>query len=321
MQITSDVGRLLRRDPALGSREMEHVWGAILDEAVDELEVGAILAALATRGESGMELAALHAAMLARLPAWSPSLAARAIVIPAYGALPGEAAWVALMVALLPRFGLPVIVHGVLDSPCGISAARVLREMGLPPSATFAEAEAQLAAADVAFVPAPLVSRPFARLVALRTRMGIENAAHVVAPALPIVRGAMTRITFEAPGTASERLALLDGVVDTAAVSLAWPSRGTAWQLSARPRVTRLHNGVREVLFDADSAELRAAGVPIAPDAVAMARLAVRIAEGAVPVPVPVLNIVAACLLAGGQAPSLAQAKAVAAIQAGRLAA
>jgi anthranilate phosphoribosyltransferase len=56
-------------------------------------------------------------------------------------------------------------------------------------------------------------------------------------------------------------------------------------------------------------------------DAHGMARWIERVTTGAIPVPVPALSLVAACLYAVGEAPDLAQAKAIAAIHAGRLAA
>ena len=88
-----------------------------------------------------------------------------------------------------------------------------------------------------------------------------------------------------------------------------------------RPRIERFHLGLRETLFEADAQETRGAH-PFAPDdAHGMARLVERITCGAIAVPVPALNIAAACLYATGGAADLSRAKAIAAISAGRLAA
>lgn len=319
MQITRDLGRLLRRDPALDVDSAERLWGAILDGAVDSVEVGAVLAALAVGGEHEAELDGLYRAASARLAPWSPALRGRAMTVPAYGAVPGEALWVALVTALLPRFGVPVIVHGVLDSPNGTSAAFVLREMGVLPCGSLAEADASLQSAGAAFVPVQLLSSAFADLIALRATLGIENSAHVVAQALDITRGMATRITFACPGTASERLARLDGVVEADAVALEWPVHFTPMQVGARPCIERLHDGTRERLFEADAPDARLATLSLPDSPTAVADWARRVASGLVPVPIPALNVVAGCLYGAGQAGSLAQAKAVAAIQAGRL--
>lgn len=321
MQITRDLGRLLRRDPALDVESAERLWGAILDGAVDSVEVGAAVAALAVGGEHEAELDGLYRAATARLAPWTPSLRGRAMTVPAYGAMPGEAAWVALIAALLPRFGVPVIVHGVLDSPSGPSAAFVLREMGVLPSASLAEADASLQASGAAFVPVQLLSSAFADLIALRATLGIENSAHVVAQALDITRGMATRITFSHPGTASERLARLDAAAEADAVALEWPLHLSPMQVAARPCIERLHDGSRERLFEADAADGRIGALSLSEAPQAVAEWARRVARGSTPVPIPALNVVAACLYGVGQAGSLAQAKAVAAIQAGRLAA
>ena len=67
--------------------------------------------------------------------------------------------------------------------------------------------------------------------------------------------------------------------------------------------------------------EMRTANPQPPEDAQGMARWIKRVMSGAIPVPVPAVNLVAACLYATGQAPDFTQAKAIAAVNAGRLAA
>lgn len=320
MQITRDLRRLLRRDESLDVDEATRLWGAILDESFDDIEVGAVIGMLAASGETEPELAGLYRATSARLAPWSPAL--RGIVsIPAYGLMPGEALWVALAASLLRRYGVPVLIHGVLDSPCGLSSARVLRDLGVLPCASLAEADDQLHAGGIAFLPVQLLLPPFAALIALRGRFGIENSAHVVAQAIDPTHGAAVRMSFAMPGRASAALERLDAAVETACISLAWPAGRSPWHYELRPCIERLAEGRREPLFDADTQEARAGFVPLGEDAYAVADWVMRVSHGAVPVPIPALNLVAACLYAVGQAGSLPQAKAVAAIHAGRLAA
>lgn len=135
MQITSDIRRLLHRAP-LDEDAAARLWGAILDDAVDDIEIGATVAALAVSGETREELMGLYSAVRARLTHWSPAIAGMAISIPAYGLVPGESLIVSLAAALLRRFDVPVVIHGVLDSPCGVSSACVLRELGILPCAS-----------------------------------------------------------------------------------------------------------------------------------------------------------------------------------------
>ena len=72
MQITSDIRRLLQRD-RLDEDEAARLWSAILDGAIDDVEVGAVVAALALRGETREELLGLHRAARDRLTHWSPA--------------------------------------------------------------------------------------------------------------------------------------------------------------------------------------------------------------------------------------------------------
>src|SRR5206468_344978 len=108
---------------ALDERAAQRLWGALLDDALDPLETGALLASLHQRGETREEWFALFNGVCSRMSAWQPPLDARALVLPAYGLAPGEAALVPLLAILLRRFGLCVIVHGTLDSSGGSAAA------------------------------------------------------------------------------------------------------------------------------------------------------------------------------------------------------
>ena len=130
MHFTREIRKLLQRQPLDGD-VMATFWGAMLDGALDDAEMGAVAAALAVAGETRDELAGLHRAARGRLARWCPPIRSGLVSIPAYGVVPGEALCVALTCALLRRFEIPVVVHGVLDSACGASSASLLRELGI----------------------------------------------------------------------------------------------------------------------------------------------------------------------------------------------
>ena len=319
MQFTRDIRKLLQRDP-LATSEMTTLWGAILDGALDDIEMGAVVAALAVAGETREELAALYRAARERMVRWDPPVRGGVVTIASYGLVPGEALGVALACALLRRFEVSVVIHGVLDSPCGVSSAAVLRELGILPCASFAQADEKLSTEGVAFLPSQLVSPSLASLIALRGRLGIVNAAHLVATVLDPTQGRATRLVMSAGG-ASDRLERLDEEAEGDLLSLRWPAGRSPLNLSIRPRIERIHGGLREVLFEADAQETPTALAPPPDDAAGMAQWIQRATDGSVPVPVPALSLAAACLYAVGNAPDFTQAKAIAAIHAGRLAA
>jgi anthranilate phosphoribosyltransferase len=314
MQFVGDIRKLLQRRELEGD-VMQRVWGAILDGALDDMEVGAILGGLAAASETRDELMGLYRATQERMGAWTPSLASRAVAIPAYGLTPGESLLASLAAVLLRRFEVPVVMHGILDSPCGISAARILRELDVLPCATFAQADEHLARGGIAFVPAQLLSPRFAWMISLRGRLGIENAAHLVAQAIDPTRGAATRLSFSVAATRSARV---DDIVEETSgdfVTLSWPQGRSPLNLATRPRIDSVRDGAREPLFDADLQEMRTSVALPRDDAAAMARWIERVASGAMPLPVPALNIVAACLYATGHAAQLSEAKAITAVE------
>jgi len=315
MQFTRDIRRLLQREP-LDPEAMARLWGAILDGALDDVEMGAVVASLAVAGETREELAGLYRAARERMVKWSPPVRGGLVSIAAYGLVPGEAVAVSLACALLRRFEVSVLIHGVLDSPCGASSASVLRELGIMPCASFAQADEKLATDGVAFLPSQLVSPTLAALIALRGRLGVVNAAHLVASVLDPSQGRATRLVLSAGG-ASDRLELLDEEADGDLVCLRWPAGRSPLNLSIRPRIERMHGGLREVLFEADAQETPTALAPPPDDATGIAQWIQRATDGSVPV--PALSLAAACLYAVGNAPDFTQAKAIAALHACRL--
>jgi anthranilate phosphoribosyltransferase len=320
MQFVGDIRKLLQRS-RIDAEAAARLWAAILDEALDDIEVGAVLGALTAAGASGEELVGLYRAAEERMDRAPLMAGARAVAIPAYGLVPGEALMVALAAALLARFEVPVAIHGILDAPCGISSVCVLRELGVLPCVTLAQAEESLRADRIAFIPAQLLGSRFASLIALRARLGLEGPAQIVAQALDPTQGNAVRITLAVAGTASERIDALAPQVDGDFVALTWPAGRSPLTLSTRPRIESIREGKREMLFEADIQEMRTA-IPQPPeDAQGMARWIKRVMAGAIPVPVPAVNLVAACLYAVGHAPDFTQAKAIAAVSAGRLAA
>lgn len=323
MHFTSTLRRVLA--PAcsepLDVEEAERLWGAILDEALDEVEIGAVVGALAARGETREELVGLHRAIAARMAPWSPPLDSRALVIPAYGAVEGEARLVALAAALLGRFGIPVVIHGTLDSARGLSAARVLREIGVLPSPSLAQADEALAARSIVLLPVQLLSVPLAELLGLRSRLGADNAAHRAVQALDPTRSGAIRLGFAVGEAAGERSAMLASGVGGSHVMLQWSREDLSRHLGLRPCIDHVNEGRATRLFEADRVEARTSLVGPPADAASVAQWIGAVTRGEAPVPVPVVNLVAACLHAAGDATDLSRAKALAALHAARLAA
>jgi anthranilate phosphoribosyltransferase len=306
----------------LGTDAAFHLFGAMMDGGVPELELGALWIALSAGNETGEVRCGFHRALGERVQRWRPPSSRMPIVLPAYGLHPGNAHFIPLLALLLRRFDVPVLVHGPIESPHHASLAFVLRELGVMPCAGVAQAQAELDEGRVAFVPVGLLSPGLAALVALRNRLGVDSVAQVVAHAVEPFDVPALRVMSCVPGHASERLEFLVDETGGETLVLAWPAGRAPAQLHARPRVERIRDGVRERLFEAEVQEARAVpGMPDGSDPRELAGWIRRVAEGSAALPMPVVNVLAACLYASGYTADFTQAKAIVALQTGRLAA
>jgi anthranilate phosphoribosyltransferase len=301
------------------AREAEALWGAVLDGTLPELEVGALVASLTVAGESTDELIGLHRAVASRCIRLSPTLDRRAVSIPVYGLLQGEAAFAALLALFLRRFGVPSVLHGCLESSGQSSAARLLRELDVLPCACAVDAEVRLRDKGVAFVPPQLLSPAFANVLSLRARLGMPNSAHRVAMALDPGGMGCVRIVAVVPGSQTVGLAPFLAASGGDALLLAWPPGEGPANVALRPRITWLSNGSENVLFEIDGAGRPPLAIP--GEQGDAARWVRAVIEGHLPVPGPLVKLAASCLLATGLAPDIAQAKALVALQSGRFAA
>jgi anthranilate phosphoribosyltransferase len=299
--------------------EAAALWGAVLDGGLPDLELGALLAVLSLSGESAEELLGFHQALAARCARFAPNLPRRAISIPAYGLVPGEAVLAVLLALFLRRFDVPVVLHGILDSPAGPSVPALLRELGTLPSATLSDAARDLRAHGVAFVPAQLLSPALATVLSLRTRLGTTNVAHVAAHAMdPGGMGAL-RLAMGVRGSPGERLASLLASTGGEALWLAWPPGATPDDLTRRPQVTLISGGIEEILFESATADRSGHGTWSPPSPLLPWMRA--IIDRRAPAPLALVSLATACIHAAGASVDFAQAKAIVALQSGRLAA
>lgn len=316
----ADRARTADGEPAawLEADEASLLWGAVLDGAVPELELGALLFALAKGGESTDDLIGFHRALAARSAKWSPDLSRRAVSIPVYGLYEGEAAFAALLAAFLRRFDVPVVLHGPLESRTGPSAASLLRDLGVLPCASLAEGERELRERGIAFLSPVLFSTALGDLLALRARLGTPLVAHRAALAFdPGGMGAL-RLAFAAPTSSPVRILPFVRSTGGDALFLDWPADSGPGDFLRRPRISRWTGAAEEPYFEAEGAGSPPALPTGAGDLVPWIQA---VAGRTTPAPLPLVHLAASCLVATGAAADFTQAKAVVALQSGRLAA
>lgn len=307
----------------LSEEDAWRLFGTMLDGGVSELELGALLVALRLKTESLSELTGFYGALAARMFRLQCSIErVLPVVLPSYGGARNRPNLLPLLAMLLQRFGVPVLVHGMLNGGGGVASAYIFRELGIMPSANLTQAQVALDRGGIAFVPTALLAPGLAELISLRDRLGVRNSAHVMAKLLdPFESGSVRVIAAGAP----DRLSRLREFLQTAGAR-ALLLRSTEGEPVAdpgkRPRIELLVEGRCEVLFEAEAGSSRsAATLPAAVDAQTTGAWIRQALGGEAPLPLPVVNQLACCLFASGYTQDMAQAKAIVAVETGSLAA
>ena len=307
----------------LSEHDAQLLFGAMLDGGVPELELGALLLALRMKPAALSELAGFAGALNERLfRLAAPPAKAIPVVLPSYGGARDQPNLLPLLALLLQRFGVPVLVHGMLHGEGNVASAYVFRELGVMPCANLAQAQDVLAKTGLAFVPAAVLAPGLAELLALRGRLGVRTVAHAVARMLDPFESDSLRVV----GVARESKLDLKREFLLASGAHALLLLGAQGEPYAdpvnRPRIEHLYEGNAEVLFEAETATLKKiATLPETTDAASTAAWIRRALAGETPVPLPLVNQLATCLYAAGYTGDMNQAKAIVAVETGSLAA
>jgi anthranilate phosphoribosyltransferase len=301
----------------LAPEDAARIFGAMLDGGVPELELGAILAALRMKGESVGELLGAYGALCERVHRLEPPPGdVRMVVIGTYGGARRHLNLTPLVALLLRRMGIPVLVHGTLDGHGTVASAYILRELGVLPCATLAQAQGAFDRERFAFVPTAVLAPGIANLLALRGRLGVPNTGHLLAPLIDPFPGASVRLVgVTDPGELARVRELFLATGERAIVLLGTDGEPFV-DPCRRPRIEYLDDGSGRTLFDEEHAPLGAvAAAPESLEAKATAGYVRKVLEGGAPLPLPIMNEVACCLLGAGAVADLNQAKALAAMR------
>ena len=306
--------RQIEAGDGLGYVEARALGAALLDGGVPELETAAFLVAF-NQHDPGLDAwLGLHAALAERLPDFvAPPGPFRTVVLPTYHGVREHPHLTPLLALLLKSFGIPVLLHGVLEGGGGSAAAYVLRELGIMPCATVAQVNAQLQDEGIAFAPVALLSPGLASLLALRARLGIDGwvtRLAVLADVLgeqsvrvtPVISGAEIAPTREVLEALGGHALLLQGCEGEA---FADPLQ--------RPDMVLVQDGRGQPVYEAHSTASVQANLPET-DARATGAWIDQVMRDHLPLPLPIRNQLAACLYAAGYTEDLNQARAITAI-------
>ncbi|HJW24107.1 MAG TPA: DNA-binding protein YbiB [Rhodocyclaceae bacterium] len=312
-----ELGRGAEGSRDLGQEDARQLYGAMLDGGVPDLELGAILIALRVKGESLDEMTGFMVAVDERTHSLrTPHGRVRPVVLPSYNGARKGANLTPLLALLLKRFGVPVVVHGLLEGYGRVTSGHIFRELGILPGATLTQAQGALEETGLAFVPLPILAPGLADLLALRGRLGVRNSAHSLVKMLDPFQGESVLMA------AATHPAFIDLMRD---LLLARDRRGLLFRGTEgepfanpkrRPRLEYLHDGVCDLLFEAEHDSLRTLpNLPEGADAPQTAQWIRRVLDDHLPLPLPIANQLACCLYACGYAEDFNQAKAIVAVE------
>ena len=321
-QYIREIGRGAEGARDLSCEDAHRLYGALLDGGVPDLEMGAIILGLRVKGESLEEMLGFLAATEERTAAMQrPHGHVRPVILPTYNGARKEANLTPLLALMLQRFGVPVLVHGLLEGYGRVTTGHVLRELGIMPTISVAQAQATLDEKRLAFMPLSALSSGANDLLRMRARMGVRNSAHSLVKLLDPFRGEGVVV---AAATHPDFIDLMRNVLvarDRRAILLRATEGEPFANPRRRPRLEHIHDGRADVLFEAEHDSLRALPcLPEAIDAASTARWIGRVLDHQLPLPKPIANQLACCLFACGYAGDLNQAKAIVAVETNGLA-
>ncbi|MCP5287314.1 MAG: DNA-binding protein YbiB [Burkholderiaceae bacterium] len=298
--LIKEVGRGARGARDLDPERAQALFGAMLDGAVPEMELGALLLAYRIKGESPAEMAAFMAAMQARtVQVAAPAGGPRCVLLPTYNGARKQPNLMPLVALLLARDGVPVLIHGRHDFDSRTSPFELLAALDLCTATGVEAAAADLASRQLAVLPLAVLNPGLDALLALRLRLGVRNSGHALAKLLDPCPGRSVRVVAVThPPYLDSMQALLEHAGATALLM-----RGTEGEAYAaprrRPRLLGFRDGVAEVLHEQAQGEEVAGDAGCAVDE--NAALIRSMLGGRVPVPQPVLDQVMALKALAGR--------------------
>lgn len=322
-QYIKEIGRGTDSAGDLSEHDAQQLFAAMLDGGVPELELGAILIALRVKSETLPELLGFYSALDERLfRLRAPAGKAKPVVIPSYNGARHQPNLLPLLALLLQRFGVPVLIHGPLTGNGRIATAYILRELGIMPCASIAQAQEVLDNGGIVFVPTAVLAPGLADLLSLRARLGVRSSAHSLAKVIDPFDGESLRLVSVSHPPYLEMMR--EFLLATGANALLL--RSTEGEPFAnpkrRPRLEYFNDAEAQILFEAEAGPVKSIPpLPVAIDAPTTAAWIKGTLAGGASVPLPIVNQLACCLFGSGYTNDMNQAKAIVAVETGSLAA
>lgn len=312
-----EIGRGATGAANLSREEAEQLYAAILDGGVPDLELGAIILALRMKGESRDEMSGFLQAVASRAYALErPSVEARPVVLPSYNGSRKGANLTPLLALMLQRFGVPVLVHGLLEGFGRVTSGHVFRELGIMPAISLGQAQQILDKDGLVFAPLSILCPGLTDQLALRARLGLRNCSHSLVKLLdPFAgQGVLVAAATHPPYMDLMRDLLLER--NQVALLLRATEGEPFANPKRRPKIEHISDGGCATLFEAEHDSIKSLPhLPEDADAKTTAQWTLKVLDGSLPLPLPLANQLVCCLFASGYARDFNEAKALVAVE------
>lgn len=307
-EVIREVGRGAQGSRPLDMARAQALFDALLNGDVPDLETGALLAALRMKGESDAELlgfflAAQHSVRVVL----DVEGAVRPVVLPSYNGARRQANLTPFLGQVLGALGVPVVVHGPGVAFGRITSSALMQASGAPTGpgmpVTAGDGPRFLAIEDL--------SPGLSRLLSLRARLGLRNAAHSVVKLIDPFGGRGLVVT---PGTHPPYLASMRAIAQAAKLNVLL-LRATEGEPYANPRrrptMELISDGQSVQQLDGEHESL--ATLPALPASIEIEDTLTwgkGVLQGHFPLPAPLAVQAALCLVGSGASGNLAEARA-----------
>ena len=181
-QFVRILGKGKRGARGLTREEAREAMGMLLDDKVEETQLGAFLMLLRHKEESPEELAGFTEALRARLDA--PAIAVD-IDWPSYAGKKRHLPWYLLAARCLASNDVRILMHGGGAHTAGrLYTEQVLDLVDIPLCRTWAEVETALKRDNLAFFPLQDWAPRLQRMIDLRNTLGLRSPIHSLARVL-----------------------------------------------------------------------------------------------------------------------------------------
>lgn len=251
--LIKEIGRGAKGARSLSVDEAEMLFSAMLQGAVPDLELGAILLALRIKGESDDELIGFCLAMQDTTRLLKVNGDTQVVVLPTYNGVRRQPNLLPLLALLLKDAGLNVLIHGRHDFDTRENPFPLFNAFGIHQAESLEHAETQLNDSGIALLDVEQLNPGLNQLLNLRSRLGVRNSAHTLCKLLDPCPGQSIRVVNVTHPEYLIRMTTLLKAQGSCAMLL----RGTEGEPFANPRrrpeLLGFKNGIAEILFPAET--------------------------------------------------------------------